>query len=160
MMSRSKTRLPRNDALIIKLLDEGRIKVDEDESALVQEKGTGKMLPRTEIYIRDVRIKKRIVWLEQAMHPKFHSGHLYFSIYPEGRKAGMIWLSARRVVWYAFLEERKSTGLMICTKDGDLMNYNRWNLVVRDQNEQNYHRVLKEGQPEEEKGLNEEDWPF
>lgn len=148
MIGRRKTRMPSNDRLIISLLDEGRIKVEEDGDDLVREKGTGRMLPRTKIYVRDLRSKTQTVWREQTMHPKFHSGHLYFSIFPAGRKGGMVWLSARRVVWYAFQEDRRLTSLMICTADGDPANYNRWNLVARDQNDQNVENRYRKEFPE------------
>lgn len=134
---------PRNDDIILRLLENGRIVVKEDPDDLVEHEGQMKL--RTKVYIRDARSRDGNL-REQTMHPNIGS-HPYFSVYPDGRKGGMVWLSARRVVWYAF--NPRKTSLMTCPRDGNAWNYNIWNLCLRDQNDENYIRMLnKEGPPE------------
>lgn len=134
---------PRNDELILDLLEVGRIVVVEDADNPVEHLGT--LRPRTRVYARDAR---NGVLREQTMHPNI-GDHPYFSIYPRGRAGGMVWLSARRVVWYAF--NRNRTSLMVCAVNEDPWNFNRWNLCLRDQNDENYLRMLNK-QREEETG--------
>lgn len=150
---------PRNDELILDLLKTGRIVVKEDLNDLVEVEGN--QMPKTKVYVRDARSRHGNL-REQTMHPNI-GGHPYFSIYPNGRKGGMIWLSARRVVWYAFNPNR--TSLMVCPRDTIPWNFNRWNLCLRDQNEENYLRQLNKGRPPEDNESTvypewEEDIPF
>jgi hypothetical protein len=145
---------PHHDDLIIKLLGEGRIAVREDADDPVLDSTSAEMRPRNKIFLRDAR---NGAWRLQTMHPNI-GNHPYFSIYPEGRRGGMVWLSARRAVWYAFHPER--TFLMVCPIDGDPWNYNIWNLCLRDQNDENYIRLLNQQRSHLERGGNEEDWPF
>jgi hypothetical protein len=135
---------PKNDELILRLLECGRIVVKEDPDDLVEI--SGELRPMTKVYVRDARSKTGKI-REQTMFPKIGENP-YFSIYPDGRKGGMVWLSARRVVWYAFNPKR--TGLMVCPVDGDSWNYNIWNLCLRDQNDQNVIRMWNKNRPPEE----------
>ncbi len=139
------TKRPQNDELILDLLERGRIVVIEDSEDPVWHEG--ELKPRTKIFVRDMRNGKM---QQQTMFPKHQNGHPYFSIYPWGREGGMVWLSARRVVWYAF--NRRQTYLMVCPVDGNPWNYNRWNLCLRDQNEENYIRMLNKERPQAEEG--------
>jgi hypothetical protein len=134
---------PRNDDLILSLLESGRIVVKEDPTGMVE--CGEQMVPKTKVYVRDARSRSGDL-REQTMHPNI-GYHPYFSIYPDGRKGGMVWLSARRVVWYAF--NPKKTGLMVCPIDGDPWNYNIRNLCLRDQNEENYIRMMNKERPQE-----------
>lgn len=134
MKGRIKPRLPRNDALILRLLEEGRIVVSEDYDDLILHQG--EMKPRTKILVRDER---NGTLREKRAHPGL-DGSPYLNIYPEGRRGGMKRLSCRRVVWYAFNPQK--TGLMVCPVDGDISNFNIWNLCLRDQNGQNYMREM------------------
>lgn len=135
---------PKNDDLILLLLESGRIVVKEDPDDLVECAGT--MVPKTKVYVKDARSRNGDLRL-QTMHPNI-GGHPYFSVYPDGRRGGMVWLSARRVVWYAY--NPRKTSLMVCPSDGNPWNYNIWNLCLRDQNDENFFRMLNKYRPEED----------
>jgi len=78
---------------------------------------------------------------------------------PKGR-AKEIWLSARRVVWLHY--HKKPSPHNICPSDDDQKNYHFWNLVERDQNDQNVQNLIrKEGLDEgSEKVPESQDIPF
>jgi hypothetical protein len=61
---------------------------------------------------------------------------------PEKGRAKAIWLSARRVVWLFY--RKKPSHHNICPIDDDQMNYSFWNLVERDQLDQNLQNLLRE----------------
>jgi hypothetical protein len=135
---------PQHDDLILRLLESGRIVVKEDPDDCAEH--YGELKPKSKIFVRDARSKDGRL-REQTLHPNI-AGHPYFSIYPDGRKGGMVWLSARRVVWYAFHPQR--TGLMVCAIDGSPWNFNIWNLCLRDQNDENWIRMQNQNRPDED----------
>jgi hypothetical protein len=126
----------------LQLLRDGRIVVQEDQEDTV--KNHGVLKPKTKIFVRN---EKTGVMQQKNLHPGL-DGSLYINIYPQGRAGGLKRLSARRVVWYAFNPVRTSN--MICPLDGDVTNFNIWNLCARDQNEQNYVRMQNRDRPNED----------
>lgn len=146
---------PQNDQVIVDLLAAARLKVEEDKDDLFLSV-SGIWLPKTKIYLRDARHRGKEVWRQQTMHSNIGQ-HPYYSAYPRGRVGGMVWLSARRTVWVAI---NGPTPLMVCPVDGDPWNINIRNLCLRDQNDENYHRMLNKERPEEGKGGYKEDVPF
>lgn len=131
----------KHDSLIEELLKVGLIVVSEVPAERLIDDGMQPLEPRTVIYLRHRKTGK----LQEAkVYLDGFSGapRIRVSV-PNGTpgKSPEVKLSVRRVVWIHF---RGRTLGNICPIDGDQTNYNIWNLVARDQGEQNWIRIQYE----------------
>ena len=138
---------PKHDRRILDLLETKMVFVKEEYGPLPPNKSGESPRPGNLIFVRSRRHPHII--MPAILHPGFGNFPRFRVGVPDGEGGFKhVWFSATRTVWLHY--HPRPTSNHIAHIDEDPWNYNIWNLVPRDQNEQNYQRVMKEGKPEED----------